>query len=566
VTVSAFRLIGEEILPYRLGSRSSSAAMLAWYLQNIWRLEPDEVDEAICDGSGDMGIDGLHFDPDLGELTIFQAKHREQARKGQGDTDLKQLVGAMQYFESADAYDGLLASSPNADLLRLLNRHNMRDRVAAGLQSKRAVFVTNATLDANGANYVAAITGSGIQLDVWDRPRLAAVAERTRRPAFRPEQIELRASDRPIEVTLTPQEQMAVALVRAEQLVTLPGIDDRTLFSRNVRLSLGRTRINRDLDKTIKNQAEHALFPAYHNGLTLLTEGLEVNGRNITLDGVSVVNGCQSLVALYDNSARLTTNLNVLVKIIVVPANSDIADEITYRTNNQNGVDMRDQRSTHPIMRDLKVEVETVFGQDFDFQIREGEPVRASASLDNQLAAQLIKAIYLGEPWAAVRKVRLFDDEFTRIFGRQVDAHKLFLLYQINRAVVASRGHLRDDLKASFASVRFALAYLLGHVLALSPTGELLLAQPARWLPGQTDEVLAALTVLAEDVADSVNFHVGEQENDDPTYDPKVAFKSKTGVDKLHHDVISHSKRQAKRANDYLFRISPSMSNGTPGR
>lgn len=77
----------------------------------------------------------------------------------------------------------------------------------------------------------------------------------------------------------------------------------------------------------------------------------------MTLDGVSVVNGCQSLLALYNNRTHLTPELKLLVKVIELGESLDLVDSITYRTNNQNPVNARDLRSTDPIQRDLQAQV-----------------------------------------------------------------------------------------------------------------------------------------------------------------------------------------------------------------
>jgi len=89
-----FRAIEKGIEPFLVGNRTKSAALLAWFLHAIWRLDPEDVDDAMCDGSGDKGIDGLVVDDDLSEITIFQSKHRLSPFAGQGDSDLKRLAGA----------------------------------------------------------------------------------------------------------------------------------------------------------------------------------------------------------------------------------------------------------------------------------------------------------------------------------------------------------------------------------------------------------------------------------------------------------------------------------------
>jgi hypothetical protein len=246
-----------------------------------------------------------------------------------------------------------------------------------------------------------------------------------------------------------------VGVVPARELVQLPGVDDLSIFEPNVRLGLGKTRINRELAATVDSAAEHALFPAYHNGLTMLTNTLEVDGEAVKLDGVSVVNGCQSLLTLFEHQSSLTDDLNLLVKVVQVDTESDLPEKITCRTNNQNSVDIRDQRSRDPIQRDLQQEVAQVFNGSFAYAIRRGEPIAATEVFANENAAQMIMAVYVGEPWAAVRKVRLFDEEYRRIFNRTINAHKLYLLYVMAKAVKAARSRLRPDLASSFASVRF---------------------------------------------------------------------------------------------------------------
>lgn len=556
-----FDLLETAIAPCRIGNRTESVALLAWFLENVWRMEPEDVDDAICDGGGDKGIDALEIDDDLREITIFQSKHRARHGITQGDNDLKNLVGAAVYFESPEAVDRLLQSSPNAELARLLIRLNIRQKVADGAHAARLVFVTNAELDASGRDYVHAVADRQPPLDVRDRGRLAAVATRTQRPELRPDGVTLVAAAAPTAVDLNGETRLAVGIVPARELVALHGIDDLSIFDPNVRLGLGRTRINRELAATVRTATEHALFPAYHNGLTMLTHRLEVDGDKINLEGVSVVNGCQSLLTLYENQQALTPALTLLVKVVQVDTASELPDKITYRANNQNSVDIRDQRSRDPIQRDLQAEVAAAYGASLGFSIRRGEPITAAEVLTNEAAAQMIMAVYLGEPWNAVRKVRLFDDDYRRIFNRSINANKLYLLKVMINAVEGARPRLRSDLASSFASVRFTLAFLLAEALRETEQGRELLENPQRFLPDLRSEVELALTTLTQEVAESTNAFVENEETEaaenDEIYDPKVAFKSRTGVQRLQQEVIRLGRRLARSDPSYFFEIDP---------
>jgi hypothetical protein len=555
VSQAEWDFIQAEIGAHHVGNRTQSAALLAWFLHTVWRLDPEDIDDAICDGPGDKGIDGLVVNEDLREITLFQSKHRLRADHGQGDRDLRDLVGAAACFERPEAVDALINSQPNAELLRLLQRNDIRTKVADGSHVSRTVFVTNGVLNHDGSGYVAAMAGRLPSLDVWDEHELAAVAQRTQRPGFRPETVVLRSVGTPTEAVLTAQTKLAIALVPATELTALPGIADLSLFGRNVRLAVGPTRVNRQIAATIGDPAEHPLFPAYHNGMTLLTSRLTITGNAMELNGVSVVNGCQSLLALHDRINTLTPQLSVLVKVVQVGPETDLADTITYRTNNQNPVDIRDQRSTDAIQRDLQALVRTSYGPLLGFAIRAGEQLGTAEVLDNQQAAQLLMAVYVEEPWNAVRKVRLFDQDYHRIFSRQVDAHVLFFIHELAKLVEASKPRLRSELQASFASARLALAYLAMRVLRESGEGNGLLGEPERWLPDRLAEVNAAVETIIEDVVESVNFYIQDRSAADATFDPKVILKSMTGVQALERDVISHARRQARRDPGFLFHV-----------
>ena len=231
-------------------------------------------------------------------------------------------------------------------------------------------------------------------LDVWDLERLGPVVERTHGPEIVGTQCKLTATADPLVVGMPESARLCVALVRAQELVALPGVDDMTIFDPNVRLSVGSTRINRELQASIQDLAEHPLFAAYHNGMTMLTDRLRISGRSISLDGIGVVNGCQSLVALWKDRDSLTPALTVLVKIVQVGDQHGLGDRISYTANNQNPINMRDLRSNDRIQRDLMGQVEAKYGDRFTYLIKQGQDRGQGDVLDNQTAAQLITAIW----------------------------------------------------------------------------------------------------------------------------------------------------------------------------
>ncbi|MDA0163144.1 AIPR family protein [Solirubrobacter ginsenosidimutans] len=557
-------LLQNQLAPHHIGNRTESTALLAWFLENVMREEPDQVEDAICDGGGDKGVDAIVFDEDANELFVLQSKHRKAAKPTQGDADLKSFMGVAAYFDGPVGIDRLLASSPNEELANLIARLDLRAKFETAEPTVRLVFVTNAARDSSAKDYLKAIRGKQPTIDLWDRPRLVDVARRTQRSGLLSADLTFHPVGGVIETSLASAASMALALVPATELVRLPGIENLTIFDLNVRLGLGNTKINRELRATIKSADEHASFPAYHNGLTLLTDRLIVDDEGVNLEGVGVVNGCQSLLSLWRERDSITPALNIVVKVVETGGRAALADRITYRSNNQNPVNTRDLRSNDRVQRDLQQQIKDKFGDDLFYDIRRGQPTDgAEAVLDNQLAAQMLLAVWLKEPWAAVRKLKLFDQDYHRIFKRAT-AENLFLAYLLNRAVENARGDLRAELQTSFASVRFTLAYLAAVVIRQSEVGELLFESPERWLPGKTKEITEQLKFYVSYVVDEMNFYVADREEarqsdpDAAPFDPKTIFKASTGVRPLERQVVQAVKALARRPNsDILFTLKP---------
>lgn len=284
-----------------------------------------------------------------------------------------------------------------------------------------------------------------------------------------------------------------------------------------------------------------------------------MEGTGLTLEGVSVVNGCQSMLALHANKSSLTPELQILVRIVELGSQGELVDRITYRTNNQNPVNIRDQRSTDKVQRDLQAQVAELYGRELALGIRNGEPHSVEV-LENSLLAQLTMATYLGEPWNAVRKVRLFDQEYHRIFSRRLDGHKVLLLHLFDQVMAAHRHNLAPELVAAFSSVRFTLAHLIYQLVSLTPEGVAFLESPGKLLSSKREEVTSALNEMAAEAVESTNYFIESKETEakeaGETFDPKVVFKSRGGVTSLERDAVSHAKRMVRRDDEYGFRLA----------
>ena len=122
------------------------------------------------------------------------------------------------------------------------------------------------------------------------------------------------------------------------------------LYSENIRLYLGdRAAVNKDIISTITS-AESIWFPYMNNGISIICDEFELGSHsvnktiNIELKNMQIINGCQTVNALYSAKYGEQTQDNFRASNIVVriyqidPNQHDFKLNVIKTTNNQNAV------------------------------------------------------------------------------------------------------------------------------------------------------------------------------------------------------------------------------------
>jgi hypothetical protein len=305
----------------------------------------------------------------------------------------------------------------------------------------------------------------------------------------------------------------------------MEGISDRSLFSLNVRSGLGRTRVNRDLEGALKETSRHPQFVLFHNGVTIICKKLFVKKNEVLITDYSVVNGCQSAIAFFENKSKLTNRLQVIARFIEVGDDDELAEDITYRSNNQNGINLRDLRSSDRIQVALRKQFETRFGGKVDYVIKAGQERDVGTVIKNDRAGQWLMALFLNEPYNAHQKYRLFGSEYERIYSREIDAEKIYLAYLAYLSIESAVEKVEDPLIRAYQLTKLILLGVMGSILKADKVGKKMLSQPSQYLPKREQDVLGALRTFAASLIPDFNFFVNEKKQTD-YYDYKSAFKS----------------------------------------
>lgn len=131
--------------------RNESVSFLNWFLENIYRLEPIEADDCICDQPNDKGIDAIYVDHIQEEILIFQSKIK-QKEATVGDSPLRALAGTITQLSSKPHVQSLIDGGASVELKRILKDQNMGDLIEKGYDVV-GVFVCNLPLDNNGKEF-----------------------------------------------------------------------------------------------------------------------------------------------------------------------------------------------------------------------------------------------------------------------------------------------------------------------------------------------------------------------------------------------------------------------------
>lgn len=541
----------ESIKTCLVPGRTESHAFLVWFLQHYFRLDETEAQDTVCDGPDDKGVDGIYIDENLETVYVFQCKLVQNPKRTLGDTQLKEFVGTLDQFRDPSKISDIAATTLNAELAKLLTAENVSQFLSDGFTVK-GIFVTNIGRNESAIAYL--MGREDVRL--YDNQELQATyipvgpTEAVGTPitfdVFGYDCAQYQIGD--VKVVCAP--------LKGNDLIKLDGIASSELFAWNVRGSLGRTKVNKDIGRSIDETAEHRNFLLYHNGLTILCQQLDKQDDKITISKYSVVNGCQSLTSLYDHRSKITDDLRVLTRLIELPPEHDLAEKITHHSNNQNPINARDLQSNSMIQRRLQNEFAAAYGDQVFYRIKRGEPEQAPQVIDNDEAGRLLLAFDLKEPWTCHQSYKILDELHADIFGRpEVNADRIVAVVDLHDACVACMGEIENRLLATYRLTQYVLLYLVRQALELDEEGRSFCANPTPFVRDVTGRARLRLCAgrIGRDIIIDLNAEVREREEAGQPFDYKRELKSPNSVRELSRSIIPQYQKAVSRGRASSF-------------
>lgn len=541
----------DVIAPCLVPGRTESHSFLVWFLQHFFRLDETESQDTVCDGPDDKGVDGVYVDHNLETIYVFQSKLVQSDRKTLGDTQLKEFVGTLSQFRNPEKIIEIANTTSNAELATLLVTENISALIADGFALK-GVFVTNINRDKNATAF---LKGKD-DLRVFDKQELESlyIPVGPTKPVGTPVTFDTFGYD--CAQYQIGDVQVIFAPLKGNELIRLDGIASRELFAWNVRGSLGRTKVNKDIGRSIDDTAEHKNFLLYHNGITILCEQLKKKGDKVMISNYSVVNGCQSLTSLFDHRAMVTDDLRVLTRLIQLPPNHELAEKITHHSNNQNPINARDLQSNSTIQRRLQNEFAMQYPGQIFYRIKRGEPSNAKDAIDNDEAGRLLLAFDLKQPWTCHQTYKILDELHAEIFARpEVNADRIVAVADMHATISDSMSDVENRVLANYRLTQYFLLYLLRQALELDDEGKKLCANPSDFvrLPNGRKRLQLCVKRIVKDIIIDINAEVKDRADANHPFDYKRELKSPNPVREFSRSIIPQFQKAVSRGRACSF-------------
>lgn len=545
-----FKKLRSEISDYSNG-RSESSAFIIWFLENYFRIDRQNAIDSVCDNTNDKGIDGILVDDEEEIIYLIQSKYSPKDNQDQGDNDLRNFVGAKEWFTDSSSLNKLLASTASKELKSLVKETELVNKTHYQLI---LVFITNKLFNLHANEFIKASSN----LEAWDSSALL-----NKYTFFSDADIKFPIKDifltnkSKIEYNLADGTVARTYSVSAKELVKLEGIQDRTLFSKNVRYGVGKTRVNKSIKNNILNQEEHDNFFLYHNGITIVCERLleDLDNNKISIENYAVINGCQSMLTFFENKDKLTKNIFILVKIIQLNLNSVLVKNITNYANNQNAIGIKDLRSNDPVQKSIQNEFKKTFNSTILYNRKKGENEKEyDLVIDKDFAAQIITAVYLKEPQNTHLKQKLFGDDYNRIFSKNINAEKIYLGYLIYNIISRNSNLLENEKIRNYGLALFFFANILAIILEEDSLGIQILDTPKDYVTAHKAVLVRSIEHLWKLITPDINFDINEYSVENENYfDYKNVFKNGKFVESMSGKIKTDYIKATRRNSNDIF-------------
>ncbi|MBI5308639.1 MAG: AIPR family protein [Planctomycetes bacterium] len=440
-----------------------SLAFIYLCVKTMLDLDADETFDCLTEGGGDFGVDALHLSEEIdGEfvVTLFQGKyHRDlEAKSNFEETGINALINAIRHIFDPASQLGQINDRLKAKV------EEVRSLIRDGYIPRVRALACNNGLKWNAAAQEAIDrTGFGDQV-IWEHVNhdvLIGILQR-----IKPVDETLRLTGKAIIEDMNFS-RICIGRIPVSEIANLLKNHGERLLERNIRRYLGLqgNRVNESIQQTLTGDHPDNFY-FFNNGLTLVCNDFSYNALQnsdyqVKVENLQIVNGGQTCMTIFKTLEKMEPNriskdASVLVRLYKLPKdNQDIVMQITFATNSQNPVDLKDLKANDQKQRLLE---ESIAALRYAYRRKRTDAAVKTSDITSGTAAEAILAVWRNKPHQAKFFSREhFGKLYETIFTNDLNGAQTIIAVLLYR-IAENRRRRPDDNDPEF--VRYASCFI----------------------------------------------------------------------------------------------------------
>jgi hypothetical protein len=455
--------------------KQRSTAFVFLVVKTVLDLSDEEALDCLTEGGNDFGLDAVHIgDVEDGEfvVTLFQGKYTHNLDKAGAsnfpENAIVRMIGTIRHlFDPDAALDVNDAVKKQMEEIRSLVRDGSLPQV-------QVILCNNGLSWPEGAQKLIDVEKFGDQV-VWRHVNHDSLTQIMQ--AVKPINDTLRLTgDAIIESFDFCRVLVGKVLVKEIEALFNRNPGDR-LLERNIRRFLGLqgNRVNQAIAETLKAEADRANFYFFNNGITIVCRkfahsGLQKGNYTVQVEGMQVINGGQTCKTIQNTLASLAgaedglEKAFVLVRLYELPSEAaDLVRSITYATNSQNPVDLRDLRSNDAKQKSLETAIRDL---GYAYRRHRSDASLSPTDISSGTAAEAVLSVWRHRPHQAKFMGREhFGKLYDTIFSNDLNGAQVVIATLLFRIAENKRRRPPEGAPDFVAYGSCFFAMLMGHTL-----------------------------------------------------------------------------------------------------
>lgn len=437
--------------------KKKSAAFVLLCMSTTLDMDLEEAAELLTDGGQDAGVDGLHIgEVEDGEfrVTIFQGKYKVKDLSGIAnfpENGVQKAINTVQVLFDPSRRVALNRKiAPKIEEIRSLVRDAYIPSVRVVLCNNGAAWTEESQ---HWLNEAEKDYGDKVSFTHFNHDSIVNILQRSKSVDA---QLALHGKAIVEDMNFL---RVLVGKVPVHEIQRLFNQHGDKLLERNIRRYLGlhANRVNLAIHETLTDPGKSEKFYFYNNGITVVCDKFDYNAfqkedYQVQIKNMQIINGGQTCRTIQEtlNEALVfpPESAYVMIRIYqLAESDKDFVRDITYATNSQNPVDLRDLRSNDEMQKQLEMGMGDL-GYSYKRQREEGGS--GSSVITSTIVAESVLAIWRSKPHhAKFRRKEHFGKLYQEIF-HNLNAAQALLAVLIFRIVENQRKRPTQDTSADF--------------------------------------------------------------------------------------------------------------------